>query len=224
MFTAIGVLGALVERERSGAGQYLDVSMLDCQLALLEGAISRYFATGQEPGRIGTRHPLITPFQAFATADGHVVIANVKDWALFCALIERDELAADARFTSNERRTQHHAELEPLLAERLAQRTTAEWIEALGAACLVARLNTIAEAVAEPQALYRQMFADVPAPDGGTMRVVASPLKYSRTPLRIDQGADAPGGHTARVLRSELDMSDEDIARLAAGGVIGTPG
>ena len=84
---AIGVLGALVERDRSGRGQYVDVSMLDAQLALLEGPLTRYFATGQPPGRLGTRHPLITPFQAFPTADGYVVIAGVKDWTLFCALL-----------------------------------------------------------------------------------------------------------------------------------------
>src|SRR4029079_3862240 len=95
MFTAIGILGAVIERGRSGRGQYLDVAMYDAQIALLEGAMIRHHATGAVPGRIGTRHPLITPFQAFPTSDGYVVIAGVKDWTLFCALLDRDALATD---------------------------------------------------------------------------------------------------------------------------------
>jgi CoA:oxalate CoA-transferase len=222
MFTAIGVLGALLERERSGRGQYIDVAMLDCQLALLENAISRYFATGETPGRIGTRHPLITPFQAFPTADGYVVIAGVKDWTLFCALIERDELAQDERFRFNELRTRNHAALEPLLDEAFRRRTTGEWIAALEQACLVAPLNDVAQAVAEEQPLHREMIVSLPASTGATLRVPGSPVKYSRTPARVERGADAPGGHTMALLRDVLGLDDGEIARLAAAGVVQT--
>lgn len=222
MFTAIGVLGALVERQRSGEGQYIDVAMLDAQMTLLEGAITRYFATGQEPKRLGTRHPLITPFQAFPAADAWIVVAGVKDWALFCALLEADELVADPRFQTNELRTQHHAELEPLLVRALSKRTAAEWLEILEPACLVAPLNTIPQIVREPHLAEREMFADVPTPDGRTMRIVTSPLKYSRTAVRVERGADSIGGHTAAILRDVLGYDDERIAALEREGVIGT--
>lgn len=222
MFTAIGVLGALVEREKSGKGQYLDVAMLDAQFALLENAMTRYFATGIVPGPIGTRHPLITPFQAFPTADGYVVVAGVKDWALFCALIDKDGLVTDPRFATNELRTANHAALEPILSEAFRERTTAAWIAALEDACLVAPLNTIAQAAGEPQAAHREMFVDVPGGDGGTVRLVNSPLKYSRTQVRVERGADPVGGHTADVLRRVLGMSDDRIAELRRTGIVQT--
>jgi CoA:oxalate CoA-transferase len=222
MFTAIGVLGALVERERSGRGQYIDVAMFDSQIALLEGAVSRHLATGEVPGRIGTRHPLITPFQALPTSDGYVVIAGVKDWTLFCALIDRDELATDARFATNELRTRNHAELEPLLAAALRVGTTDQWIATLRDACLVAPMNTVPQAAIDPQTLAREMIVDLPTAAGGHMRVSSSPLKYSRTPVALDRGADAPGGHTAAILRDVLGLDDASIATLAAEGVIGT--
>jgi len=222
MFTAIGVLGALVEREKSGKGQYLDVAMLDAQFALLENAMTRYFATGIVPGPIGTRHPLITPFQAFTTADGYIVVAGVKDWALFCALIDKDGLVTDPRFATNELRTANHAALEPILSGAFRERTTAAWIAALEDACLVAPLNTIAQAAGEPQAAHREMFVDVPGSDGGTVRVVNSPLKYSRTQVRVERGADPVGGHTADVLRRVLGMSDDRIAELRRTGIVQT--
>lgn len=224
MFTAIGVLGALVERQRSDRGQYIDVAMFDSQLALLEGAVCRHLATGEMPGRIGTRHPLITPFQAFPTADGYVVIAGVKDWTLFCALIDRDALASDARFATNELRTRNHAALEPLIIDALAAKTTSAWIEGLREACLVAPLNSVAQAAADPQTLARGMIADLPTAAGGRMRVSASPLKYSRTPVAVERGADAPGGHTAAILSEVLGMDAEAIASLVTDGVVGTGG
>lgn len=221
MFTAIGVLGALVERGRSGKGQYVDVSMLDSQLALLEGPLSRYFATGEVPGRIGSRHPLITPFQAFPTADGYVVVAGVKDWTLFCALLEADELASDPRFETERLRTKHHAELEPLLNDIFRTRTTAAWIEILSPTCLAGPLNTIPEIAKAAQPLHREMFVDVPGGQTGNVKVVSSPLKYSRTAAGPREGADTPGGHTVEILREVLGMDDAAIARLAAEGVIG---
>lgn len=225
MFTAIGILGAVHERERSGVGQRIDVSMFDAQLALLENAFTRYFATGDLPQRLGTRHPLITPFQAFPSADGYIVIANVKDWALFCALLELDALATDARFETNALRTRNHAALEPLLSAALRQDTTAAWLEKLGAACLVAPLNTIADAAVDPVAQARGMFVGVQPqsmePAGApTVTVMGSPLKYSRTPVVVARGADAVAGHTADVLRRWLGMSEAEIAALAAAGVV----
>ncbi|MCI0778326.1 MAG: CoA transferase, partial [Chloroflexi bacterium] len=142
LFTAIGVLAALQERERSGEGQLVDVSMLDCQVAILENAFMRYFATGDVPGPIGTRHPLATPFQAFPTKDGYLVLAlwggAENQWEMLCALLGTPELIYDERFATNADRTENHSELEPLMFEAMKKRTTAEWLhefDAIGIPC-----------------------------------------------------------------------------------------
>ncbi len=220
MFTAIGVLSALVERSKSGKGQYVDVAMLDSQVALLENAVIRHLATGEEPGPIGSRHPLTTPFQAFPTSDGHLVIAGVKDWPLFCGLIDRDDLVADPRFENNGLRTKNHAELEPELNAVFRTKSTAEWVAILSPACLVAPLNTIATMTKDPQVLAREMIVELPSWKGRTFRAVNSPIKLSRTPVHLTTGADRPGGHTRQILRDVLGIDDEQISALNAKGIV----
>ncbi len=220
LFTALGVLAALVERDRSGEGQVIDVGMLDAQIALLENAVVRYTATGEVPGPIGTRHPLTTPFQAFPTKDGAVVVAGVKDWALFCAAIGRDDLIFDERFATNTLRTANHAVLEPILLAVFRERTTAAWLEALAEVCLIGPVNTVADAVSDSQVQSRRMIAELPAWNGRRLRVAGNPVKLSRTPAGPWEGADHAGGHTAAVLRDYAGLSDEAIAALAARGAI----
>jgi len=221
LFLALGVLSALVERSRSGMGQYIDVAMLDAQVNLAENAIVRYFATGEVPQRIGTRHPLNTPFQAFPTKDGYIVLAGVRDWALFCALIERDELIGDPRFQNPRDRTKHHAELEPILFETFRQKTKNEWIQILGEHFLIAPLQTIADVAVDPQVNHREMLIDLPSWKGRSFRVANSPVKLSRTPVKLTEGADRPGGHTRLILSGVLGMTEEEIERLYAAGVVG---
>jgi CoA:oxalate CoA-transferase len=228
LFTAIGVLAALRERDQSGQGQLVDVSMLDCQIAVLENAFVRYFATGQPPGPIGTRHPLATPFQAFPTKDGWIVLAlswGVENqWELFCALIERPELINDARFETSGLRTQHHAELEPILNEALSARTTAEWLmefDAIGLPC--GPLNTIPQAAALPQIKARDMLVEVEHPAIGTLPLTNTPVKLSRTPGGIKGPSPAAGADTDDVLHELLGLSDEEIARLREAEVVGGP-
>jgi len=220
LYTAIGVLAALVERDRSGLGQHIDVAMLDAQVALLENAVVRYFATGEVPSRLGSRHPLLTPFQAFPTADGYIAVAGVKDWQLFCALIERDDLAFDPRFQTNALRTANHALLEPLLNDTFRRKTTAAWLEILAPACLVAPVNRIDEMAADPQVRARNMLVELPTWTGHKLTVAGLPVKLSRTPGGPDAGADAPGGHTAWLLRERLGYSEARIADLARRRVI----
>ncbi|MEX1255302.1 MAG: CaiB/BaiF CoA-transferase family protein, partial [Dehalococcoidia bacterium] len=228
LFTAIGVLAALRERDQSGQGQLVDVSMLDCQIAVLENAFVRYFATGQPPGPIGTRHPLATPFQAFPTKDGWIVLAlswGVENqWELFCALIERPELINDGRFETSGLRTEHHAELEPILNEALSQRTTAQWLtefDAIGLPC--GPLNTIPQAAELPQIKARDMLVEVEHPAIGKLPLANTPVKLSRTPGGIRGPSPAAGAHTDAVLRDLLGLSGVEIARLRESEVVGGP-
>ncbi len=230
LFTAIGILAALRERDRSGRGQMVDVSMLDCQVAILENAFMRYFATGRVPGPIGTRHPLATPFQAFPTADGYVVLAlswGVENqWELFCAVIGRPELIGDPRFDTSALRTEHHAELEPLLNEALRAKTTAEWVaefDQIGLPC--GPLNNIAQAAALPQVQARDMLVPIKhARLDRALPLPNTPVKLSRTPGGIKGPSPDVGEHTADVLRDLLGMTDGEIDALKAAEIIATEG
>jgi CoA:oxalate CoA-transferase len=223
LYTAIGVLAALHERERSGLGQMLDVSMLDCQIAVLENAFARYSATGEPPKAIGTRHPSSTPFQAFPTQDGYIVIAlgfgleNV--WGLFCSLIGHPELLYDPRFETPGLRTRNHADLEPILIDGLKTRSTADWLaefEAIDIPC--GPLHTIPEAARYPQVEAREMLRDVESGRGNRLTISNSPLKLSRTPASIRGGPPSIGADTRDVLANLLDLTEAEIEREFAGG------
>ncbi len=220
MYTAIGVLAALHERQTSGLGQHVDVAMLDAQVALLENAVVRAANTDEVPGPIGTRHPLVTPFQALPTADGWMVIAGVKDWQLFCVKIGRDDLLHDERFQTNPERTEHHAELEPILFEAFRQRTTADWEAELDGVCIAAPMNTVPQIIRDPHIHAREMIAELPvAKSQKTIRVSGSPVKLSRTPVSLERGASAIGEHTREAL-TLIGRSEAEIEALVTRGVV----
>src|SRR3990170_24701 len=223
LYTAIGVLAALRERERSGQGQMVDVSMLDCQVAILENAFVRYFATGQVPGPIGSRHPLATPFQAFATRDGYIVLAlscGVENqWELFCATIGRLDLIDDPRFDTSALRTEHHAELEPILIGAMQQRTTAEWVrefDAIGLPC--GPLNNIAQVAAMAQIGEREMLVEVEHPVIGRFPLPNLPIKLSRTPGGVRGPSPGVGQHSGWLLGQILGLSEGEVAGPGPGG------
>lgn len=219
LYTAIGILGALHERQTSGKGQMLDISMLDCQIAVLENAFARYFATGEIPHALGTRHPLTTPFQAFPTRDGWIVIAiswGVENqWELFCVTIGRPDLIDDPRFDTPGLRTRHHDVLEPMLNEALRQRTTGEWLrefDAIGLPC--GPLNDIPHAAEHQQVKARGMLVDVVDPSGVSLRIPDTPVKLTRTPGGIQGPPPACGEHSDEVLASLLGLAPTEIAAL----------
>ena len=216
LFTAVGILAALHERERSGQGQMLDVAMLDCQLALLENAFARYFATGQVPGPIGTRHPVTTPFQVYETSDGQITVAFVggaKDqWPLFCALLDRVDLIDDERFQNSWSRTQHYDELNPMIVEGMKKKTSGQWLKELEEARIpCGPVNDIIQVAQDPQVRARDMITEVPHPKGGSVKVVNSPIKLSRTPALVKGPAPGHGAHTRAVLEELLGL-DSDVA------------
>lgn len=229
LYTAIGILAALHERERSGRGQHVDISMLDCQVSVLENAFMRYNVTGKAPEPLGTRHPAATPFQAFPTKDGHIVIAlgfGVENqWGLFCGILGLPELIDDERFLTSPRRTARHAELEPILIEAFRQRTTQEWLDdmlAVGIPC--GPVSTIPEAAENPQVAHREMLQDVTHPTAGTVRIANTPVRLSRSESGIKGPPPDFGQHTRDVLEELLGLDDAAVAELEARGVVATKG
>lgn len=229
LYTAIGILSALFERERSGKGQAVDISMLDCQVAVLENAIMRYFLTGKPPEPLGTRHPSATPFQAFPTADGYIVVAlafgDENPWAILCGLLELPELIDDTRFNSGPRRTARHAELEPLLVAAFKRRTSAEWLTDLEVAGIPSGpVNTIPQIVADPQIQHRGMIREVTHEVAGTIPIASTPLKLSRSETGIQGPPPSFGADTRDVLQEFLGLDEAAVADLESRGIVATTG
>ena len=186
LFGVIGILAALSEREKSGQGQWLDVSMVDAQVALCENACARYFATGQNPGPLGSRHPLFTPFQIFPTRDGHIVLIVMRDeqWKGFCEAADRPEWITDDRFNSNNARLENYDLFLEHMNELMGARTTKDWMERFDArGVMCGPVNTIEDVVNDPHIQARGMFPEVEHPRLGPLKVVGTPMKFSRTPL-----------------------------------------
>jgi CoA:oxalate CoA-transferase len=229
LYTAIGILSALHERERSGRGQHVDISMLDCQVSVLENAFMRYFVTGKAPEPLGTRHPAATPFQAFPTADGHIVVAlgfgEENQWSLLCGILGLTELIDDVRFDTGPKRTARHSELEPILAQAYSQQPTRAWLDDMLAAGIpCGPIHTIAQAAADPQVAARNMLQDVEHRDAGRLRIANTPLKLSRSESGIKGPPPSFGEHTRDVLDELLGMSDAEVADLEERGVVATSG
>ncbi|GBD23671.1 Acetyl-CoA:oxalate CoA-transferase [bacterium HR29] len=224
LYLALGILAALRARDRTGEGQFLDVALMEAQMALCENAIVRHSAFGEAPSRIGSRHPLVAPFGPFPTADGWIVIANVKDWELFCAVIDRDDLAHDPRFQTNEERVRHVEALEAELAEALRRRTTADWFDILVRAdcCSVGKVNTIADLFSDPHVQARGALVDIPLPYGkpGSLKLPNTPIRLSKTPARVGRPMPGHGEHTEEILREWLGWSDERVAEYRQAGII----
>ena len=225
LFLCIATLAALQERHTSGEGQLVDISMLDCQVAVQENAFVRYLNTGEIPRAIGTRHPVITPFQAFQTRDGNIAVAlrgGIKDqWPLFCAAIDRVDIIDDPRFIDGWSRTQNYKALEPIMAAAMKTKTTGEWVEELekvGIPC--GPVNTIDQAASDPQITGRNMFIDIRHPTAGTFKVVNSPFKFSRTHYTVERSSPKLGEHTQEVLSQLAGMTQDEINRLRDSGII----
>lgn len=223
LFTTIGILSALHHRNSTGKGQYIDVAMLDSLVAVLENAIVRYAATGDNPQPLGSRHPVITPFEAFKSADGHIIIAIGNDvlWSKFCEFVERKDLITDPRFSTNNKRTDNHDELHPILSEIMCQRTTDAWIEALeniGVPC--GPINTIDKVVNHPQVQAREMITEVVHQLTGSVEVPGVPIKLSDTPGNVDAPAPNLGEHTDEVLIKDLNLTKNEVEVLRLEGII----
>jgi CoA:oxalate CoA-transferase len=217
LFGAIGILAALADRNVTGKGAWIDVAMFDAQIALLENAVARYLNAGDRPRRLGSRHPLIAPFQAFPTKDEPIVICvdTEAQWERFCHVIGHDDLVGHPQFTDGNARARHHAELEAQLIPALTQRTRAEWLSAFEAAGVPAGpINDIPTMVKDPQVIAREMISKV-----GNGNFVSQPIHFSNYPKMSEQPAPSLGEHTEAAL-SEFGFSAEEILAMKADGTI----
>ncbi|MCZ8124850.1 MAG: CoA transferase [Magnetospirillum sp.] len=182
LFTAIGISSALFDRTRTGTGVKIDVAMLDCQIAILENAIARYFSTGQVPGPLGARHPSITPFEAFKARDGHLIVAAGNDalFAKLCEALGRADLARNPLFVTNATRTDHAAALRDEIEQALAGKTVGEWLDILDRAGVPSGpINDVKQALEDPQIAARNMVVAIDDKDVGTLRMAGNPIKSS---------------------------------------------
>jgi CoA:oxalate CoA-transferase len=217
LFSTIGILSALTDRNITGSGAHVDVAMFDAQLALLENAIARYLNAGIRPGRLGSRHPLIAPFQAFPTRDEPIVICldTEAQWKRFCDVIGRSDLAANPLFADGSSRAHHHAKLEPELICVLSRKTRAEWFAAFDAAEIPAGpINDIPAVVKDPQVAARQMIRK-----SGNCQFVDQPIHFSSYTELPNEPAPKFGQDTHQVL-VQFGYSPEEIAAMKAQGAI----
>ena len=223
MYATIAVCAALAHREKSGIGQHLDLALLDTQVAFLATQAMNYLASGEVPGRLGNAHPNIVPYQTFSTRDGAIILACGNDnlFKRFCDVAGCQHLARDPLFATNDKRVENRAELVPLLSAIFAQRTTHEWVETLeGAGVPNGPINNIQQVFEEPQVIARGMKIALDHPLAGTAPLVASPMRFSATPLEFKAPPPTLGQHTDEILRGMLGMSAADIAQLRAEGIV----
>ncbi|MGZ5229845.1 MAG: CaiB/BaiF CoA transferase family protein [Burkholderiales bacterium] len=223
MYSSVAILAALHERASSGLGQYIDMALLDTQVAWLANQNSNYLIGGEAPKRMGNAHPNIVPYQTFRTLDGDLILAigNDSQFVKFCAAAGIPEVAADPRFVDNVLRVAHRDECVSALAPAIRAKTTAEWVsilEPLGVPC--GPINRLDDVYGDPHVQHRGLKIDVPHPLAGAIPLVANPIKYSRTPLRYDIPPPLLGQHTSEILTGLLGKSTVDLEALLSSGVI----
>jgi crotonobetainyl-CoA:carnitine CoA-transferase CaiB-like acyl-CoA transferase len=223
MYATIAICAALAHRERSGAGQHLDLALLDTQVGVLANQGMNYLATGEVPRRLGNAHPNIVPYQPFRTSDGDVILACGNDnlFNKFCEVAGCQDLAKNPRFATNSKRVENREAITALLAEIFAERTTKEWCDALEAAGVPnGPINDLKQVFEEPQVIARGVKIELEHSSAGKVPLIASPMRFSGTPLEYKLPPPTLGEHTSEVLRGVLGLDDAAIARLRDDGII----
>jgi crotonobetainyl-CoA:carnitine CoA-transferase CaiB-like acyl-CoA transferase len=227
MYASIAVCAALASRAapgpNQGKGQHLDLALLDSQIALLAYQNTNYFATGRPPKRIGNLHPNIVPYQPFKSKDGEIIVACGNDnlFRKFCEAAGKPELASDPRFATNGKRVENRVEMTRVIQEFFALKTTAEWLPLLEAAGVPnGPINDIAQVFEEPQVKARGVKIELEHAAAGKIPLVASPMRFSGTPLDYRIAPPVLGQHTDEVLKELLGLKAEELSRLKGEGVI----
>ena len=224
MYASVALLAALAHRDRTGQGQWIDACLFDSSVAMMAVIDMNYLVSGVVPARAGNAHQNIVPYQAFACADGHVIVAvgNDGQFRKFCEIVEKPAWASDARFATNAARVRHRDILVPMIEAPMRLRTQREWLSALERAGIpCGPINRLDQVFADPHVQARAMKIDLPHPLPGTVPQVRAPLRLSGTPLTYALPPPLLGEHTASVLRERLGLDDATLRDLAARGVIG---
>ena len=225
MWAAFAIMAAFHHRGEEGKnqGQYIDISMLDSQIAWLTYQAAYFFATGTAPQRLGAAHPTLVPYQGFVCQDGkriNVAVGSERIWERFCKAMNREDLFTNPDYSSNGARVNNRATLIPLLQDYFLTRPVDDWVKDLQAASVpCGPINDIADVFADSQVLARQMFQEMPHPTLGTIKQTGLPIKFSKTPGGLDRHPPLLGEHNQQLL-SELGYSDQDIAKLEENSVI----
>ncbi len=222
LYATVAIQAALAHRDRTGEGQYIDLALLDVQVACLGNQALNYLVSGTAPRRLGNGHPNIVPYQDFPTADGDMILAigNDAQFARFCAIAGQPEWARDERYATNAARVRHRDTLLPLLRRTTVLKTTAEWIALLEPAAVpCGPINDLAAVFADPQVRHRGLRVDLAHAGGGDAPQVANPIHLSATPVDYRRAPPTLGEDTDRVLR-RIGRTDGEIARLRAAGIV----
>jgi len=204
LYAALAIMGALYERKQSGLGQYIDLALLDCHIAMLANQNLNFMTSGEAPGRAGNAHQNVVPYQVFKAADGYLIVAvgNDSQFRAYCQIIGKPELATDPRYLTNSQRIQNRDTLIPLLEEIMLERERDQWIAAFEKAGVPGGpIQTIDQVFAHPQVKSREIWREVPHPAAGQSPTTASPMNFSATPVQYTRHAPMLGEHTEEILR-----------------------
>ena len=223
LHAANAIVAALFHRERTGEGQYIDLALLDCQVAMLANMNAGYLASGVPPGRIGNAHQSIVPYQVFRASDRFFIVAvgNDSQFVRLCEMLGVPELARDVRYATNPKRVENREELVNTLARRFEAAEAAHWLARLEAADVpCGAINDLAQVFADPQVRHRGLMVSARDAQGGEMRMVANPIRFSRTPVVSDRTPPGLGEHTDEVLGRLAGLDPAGIGRLRKAGVL----
>ena len=223
MYASLAISAAITHVERGGGGQYIDVALLDSMVAFNANQISGYLVAGKIPKRYGNAHPNVVPYQAFPCRDGHIILAvgNDSQFASFCKVAGRSELAEDERFRQMSGRIVNRDALIPLIAEIMQQRDMHEWITVLEAANVpCGPINNMQQVFEDPQVQHRGLKVEIPNPDGAPCPTVASPMRFSETPVEYTVPPPTLGQHTREILQKLLCKDSAAVDALAAKGIV----
>lgn len=223
MSAACAVMAALYSREKTGAGQKIDISLLDCQASLLTYVAQYYILDGKIPGPIGSGHQTVVPYQAFKTRDDYVVIAIFveKFWEKLCKILGIEHLANDPKFSTNDRRRKNKKELLPMLESIFLEKTSSEWLKLASEEGIPsAPVNTIDKVISDPQLLARNMLVEVDHPSYGKVKILGNPVKMSGLTEETFAAAPTLGEHNQEILSGLLGYSQEEIDKLKKDKII----
>ena len=223
MYASSAILAAIIHRDRTGEGQYIDMSLLDTQIAVMANMSSAYLTSGEVPKRWGNASQIIVPYQTFSTSDGWMIVAAGNDGQFrhFVTVGGEAHLADNPLYLSNPLRVQHRKQLVPLLEQMTRKKPKGEWIALLEKAKVpCGPINNLKEVFENGQVIARNVLLNVPHPTVGNMKLVASPMKLSKTPTEVRMAPPTLGQHTEEILHERLKLNDQVIHELRAKGII----